>query len=81
MKRFRWDLIVAAALVALGLALHAALPRYQYAANNVVLDRWTGEMCNGRVCWQGDARIGAGDDAREVTRRRVRETIYDRPRR
>jgi hypothetical protein len=51
MRRWRWDLIVMALVVALGLLAHAMLPRYTSAGDRV-LDRWTGRYCNGRGhCW------------------------------
>lgn len=77
MKRYRWDLIVSAALIALGLVLHAALPRYEYAANGLVLDRWTGEVCSRQAgCWRAGMRVSGGGDARLE---RLRDRLRNRP--
>lgn len=39
-----WAVVLAALILAIGLALHALLPRYQWS-DGVIFDRWTGEAC------------------------------------
>lgn len=40
-----WAPIVAALILAIGLVLHALLPRYQWQGERVIFDRWTGTAC------------------------------------
>lgn len=60
MRRFRWDLVLAALILAGGIVLGAVLPRYEWhgqldrSGTTGVFDRWTGEYCTaidaGFVC-------------------------------
>jgi len=47
MKRFRWDIVLAAALIAAGLIAHGMLQRYDFSENGMIrLDRATGTTCS-----------------------------------
>lgn len=43
-------IVIAALIVAIGLILSSALPRYELEGR-YTFDRWTGELCDRQGCW------------------------------
>lgn len=60
MKRWRWDLILASAMIAFAIVAYGFTQRYQPLGGNsqMVLDRLTGKVCRlSAGCWQSGERI------------------------